>query len=610
MRPVEIDRGTMIDLENEAHQPVAQWELRDHGPLDMAVRIQVGTVDGGWYVRHQGFGSRRFADKAAAWQAVRGLMGRHEGRWERVEVDSGPFGVVCRPDGSRVLYDTTDDESLHACWGHDKDERWDAYLAAMNAGKTLRKTETHSLLEGSIELIRYRDPIDGEERYAVSTAVEAGSDWRVVDYRERGPADAEYEKEVRANADAELPYRSSDIIDLPVSRRSRPPEGLTVLPSGVVGVTEDLKYMGLLPPRIIWPRTPPLAGPPRPVCGMTARPRDWGPKAVSVQDVTPVAWREAVDAPPNDLAVAALPDGRQLLASADDAAADVWSTGDGGRIRTVSGHTEWVLSVALTVLADGQVVLATGGKDGLARIWTTREGEPVAELRGHRGPVNTVAWASPPDDAPSLVTGGDDATVRVWNVETEETRVVFEVGAPSIDCVWSVATAVLSDGHVCVAAGVDDGERSTVYVWDATTGATTHEFVFERAEWGISSPQVAVATLADRSFRVAAIAGGVVRVWDGHTGEEVRTFTAPGQRDGDVALAVLPDLRVAVAATGGRQTMVWDVESGEPLATVDHAGESWRQPVDLVAQPTGGLLLATGREGDTPARVLRLSPRW
>jgi hypothetical protein len=606
---VEIDRGTMIDLENEAHHPVAQWELRDHGPLDMAVRIQVGTVDGGWYVRHQGFGDRRFADKAAAWQAVRGLMDQHEGRWERVDVDSGPFSVMRRPDGSRVLY-THDVESLQACWGKDKHERWAAYMAAMDAGKTLRKTETHSLLEGFIELIRYRDPIDGEERYAVSTAVEAGGDWRVVDYRERGPADAEYEKQVRAHADSELPYRSSDIVDVLVSRRSKPPEGLTVLPSGVVGVTEDLRYMGMLPPRIIWPRTPPLAGPPRPVCGMTARPRDWGPKAVSVQDFTPAAWQEAVDAPPNHLALIALPDGRQLLASADDAAADVWSTGDGRRIRTVSGHTEWVLSVALTVLADGQAVLATGGKDGLARIWTTGEGEPVAELTGHRGPVNTVAWATPPDDVPWLVTGGDDATVRVWDLEAEEARAVFEVGERAIDCVWSVAAAVLSDGHVCVAAAVDDSDKSTVYVWDATTGTATHKFMFERTEWGIRSPRVAVAALADRSFRVAATASGVVRVWDGKTGEVVRTFTAPAPREGDVALAALPDLRVAVAATGGRQTVVWDVESGAALATVDHASEGWRQPVDLVARPDGGLLLATGREGDTPARVLRLSPRW
>ncbi|MDG4830593.1 hypothetical protein O7627_14960 [Solwaraspora sp. WMMD1047] len=605
-----MDRGTMIDLENEVHGAVAQWELREHGPVEMVVRIQVGTVNGGWYVRHQGFGDRRFADKTAAWQAVRGLMRQHDDRWERTDVDSNPFRLLCRADGSRILYDTHDDETLHACWGTRRDEHWDAYLAALNAGETLRNTETHALLGGTIELIEYRDPLDGTQRYAVSVAVETGVDWRVVDYRDRAAADARYEHEVWKNADEELPYRSSDIIDVPVSRRSRQPEGLSISPSGEIGETSDLKYLGLLPPRISWPRTPPAADGPRPVRGMTAGPRSWGPKEVHVQDVTPQIWRDAIDPPPNDLALAALPDGRYLLASADDAAAHVLGTRNGHRICTVSGHIERVLSVALTVLADGEVVLATGGQDREARVWTTRESEPVAVLSGHRGPVNAVAWAAPPGDVPWLVTGGDDATVRVWDLVAEETRAVFEVGKPSVDIVWSIAAAVRSDGHVCVVAGVDGGhDSSTVYVWDATAGTVMHKFVFERAESGIRVPQVAVATLADRSLRVAAAVGGVVRIWDGHTGEVVRTFAAPGPCDGYVSLAVLPDLRVAVAVTGGRQTQVWDTESGAPLAEVHHTVEGWRKPVDLVAQPDGALLLATGREGDTPARVLRLSPR-
>ncbi|WFE61718.1 hypothetical protein [Micromonospora sp. WMMD712] len=607
-----MDQGTVIDLEHEAHEPVAQWELREHGPVDMVVRIQVGTVDGGWYVRHQGFGDRRFADKTAAWQAVRRLMGQHDAPWERADVDSEPFRVLCRPDGSRVLYDTHDDETLHACWGTRQDERWDAYLAALNAGETLRSTKTHALLGGTIELIEYRDPVDGTQRFAVSTAVEAGADWRVVDYRERGTADAQYEQEVRDNTDPVLPYQSSDIIDVRVSRRSRPPKGLSVSPSGEIGETEDLEYLGLLPPRKNWPRTPAAAGRPRPVCGMTARPRNWGPKEVNVQDVTPQAWRDVTDPPPNDLALAALPDGRYLLGLADDAATHVLGTRDGRRLCTVAGHAERVLSVGLTVLADGEMVLATGGQDHEARVWTTRGVEPVAELSGHRGPVNSVAWAAPPGNVPWLVTGSDDATVRVWNPVTRETRAVFEVGTPSIDLVWSVAAAVRSDGHVCVVAGIDGGSTSsTVYVWDATAGTLAHEFVFEYADPGLRTPHVAVATLADRSLRVAAAAGGVVRVWDGHTGEVVRTFAAPGSSgDGSVALAVLPDLRVAVAATGGRRTLVWDTESGAVLAELNHTAEGWRVPVDMVAQPDGALLLATGREGDTPARLLRLSPYW
>ena len=434
--------------------------------------------------------------------------------------------------------------------------------------------------------------------------------WRVVDYPERGPAEAEYEDEVWAAVDPELPFRSSDIVDVPVSRRSRPPHGLSVTESGVVGVTYELKYLGLLPPRISWPRTPPPAGPPRPACGMTARPRMAAggggrpgrhPRRVAGRG-RPAAQSPGAGRPARRAAPARLGRGRR-----GPGLEHRRRPADSG---TVSGHTDRVLSVALTALADGEVVLATGGQDHVARVWTVRDGAPVAEFTGHRGPVNAVAWACPPGDVPWLITGGDDATVRVWDVRTEETRAVFEIGRPSIELVWSVAAAVRSDGHVCVAAGVDSSSTSTVYVWDVTAGTVTHEFGLAPGEGGVRPLHVAVATLADRSFRVAAAAGDTVRVWDGHTGEVVRTFPAPGQEANGVALAVLPDLRLAVAATGGRQTMVWDAESGVPLAAVDHAVEGWRQPVDLVARPDGALLLATGREGDTPARVLRLNPRW
>jgi hypothetical protein len=612
---VEIDHGQLISLEPERYEALVQWELRDSGPLDGSVHIQAGTLAGsGWYVNHMGFGIRRFEDRQAAWDAVRRLMGRHKGRWERIALDSRPFSAVCRPDGSRVLYDMNGEECLHACWGDLKDQLWDKFLAAFNAGQRLRETETYQPPGddgGFIDMVKYHDPLDGSQRYVVTTSYRALC--YIVDFPDQDQADAEYVKEVYANADDEFPYKSCDIADIKVDRDSRPPDGMTILPDGAWIATDDLeeyKRTFGLPPRMEWPITTELAVPPGPVSGMTAEPRDWGPTEVSVRDVTPAAWRQArEELEPNDLALIALPDGRQLLASAHDDAARVWSTGDGTDVRMVSGHSEWVLSVALTALSDGNVVLATGGKDALTRVWSVRQGEALEELEGHRGPVNSVAWACPPRDIPWLITGSDDATVRVWDVEAGLSTKVLQVGTPYVHGVWSVAAAVLSDGQVCVVAGIDDLDGAAVQVWNATTKTTLHRFVMESDRMS-GLPRVAVATLADRSFRVAAIVGGVVRIWDGHTGQVVRTLTAPSGRNGDIAMAVLPDLRVVVAATNQRETIVWDVESGVVLAKFDHAGDGYHAAVDLVARPDGGLLLVTGRAADTPARVLRLDLSW
>ncbi|MFB9682332.1 WD40 repeat domain-containing protein [Streptosporangium vulgare] len=611
---MENDWGPNIVLNGETYQPVMQWRLTNSGPMDGPVRIQVGTMGGGdWYARHMAFGTWRFPDRQLTWNAVRALMSRHEGKWERDAVDSGPFEAVCRPDGSRVIYDTESDDCLYACWGKEKEGLWGAFSSAIDKGVILRGTETHTLFGGFIEMVGYDDPLDGTRRHAVLTAIDGGGDYRVVDYPQRPPAEAAYEDSVYANQDDEFPFKSCDIREIAIDRKSTPPPCLTVLPSGTVfdsGDREEYDNLWGLPLRSEWPRTGRPLVPPGAVCAMTAEPRDWGPAGVDVRDVTPAPWHEVdEELRPNALSLAALPDGRQLLASGHDGAAHLWSIGDGRNVRVMSGHSEWVLAVALMVLGDGRVVLATGGKDGLARIWSAREGDALQEIEGHRGPVNSVAWACPPGDVPWLVTGGDDATVRVWDVETARSLAVFEVGTRGIDLVWSVAAAVLADGHVCVAAATEGMDATTVHVWDATAKTRRHEFRFGCDEAKSGQPKVAVATLMDRSFRVAALLGSAVHVWDGHSGQVVRTLSMPEDvgwdRFGDVALAVLPDLRVIVAATNARATLVWDVESGTELTRLDHTGGR-AQAVDLAVRPDGRVLLATGKQGDHPARVLRM----
>jgi hypothetical protein len=590
--------------ESELGSPLKQWTLTDRGPLDEQVHIQVGTLTTGYYVDHTGFGIRPFSDKHTAWDAIRELMRRHRGEWHEVPCDRQPFKALSPPDGSRVLYDTAGD-CLWGHWGELKDTLWNQYLRAMSAGETFRRTETHALLEGYIEAVTYSEPDTDVERHAVVTAVDPGSDYRVVDYPDRAVANAVYEKEVHANWDEELPYRASDLRDMPVDRDSALPDDLVMLDDGTVMDENDYEELYGAPIRMIWPRTPALASPAR-VRGMTADPRDWGPGEARVDDVTPAVWESGdPELRPNALVLLALADGRQLLASAHDGAAHVWSARDGLSMFAVTGHSEWVLSVALMALPNGgEVVLATGGKDGLARVWTVRDGTPVQEIGAHRSPVNAVAWICPPGEIPWLVTGSDDATVRVWDPDTRRQVAELEVGEPSIDVVWSVAATVLADGHACVVAGTNDSVATAVHVWDVTADETLNTFTIEHTESQV--PRVAVVTLADRSFRVAVAIGSRVRVWDGLTGDVVRTWSLPDARDSAVALAVLPDLRVAVAATDGVRTVVWDSESGAELATATGGRAEFTQAADLVARPDDGLLLTVGGHGYAPARLLRL----
>lgn len=180
-------------------QAVMQWELVAAGSRDWA-HIQVGTLArGGWYVDHTGFGTRRFADKEAAWAAVRRLAALHDGEWKRVPCDSGPRQRVRLPDGSRLLFSGSDGNALYHCWGRDKERIWRRYEAAITgSGRLLRNTGDDPAADhGGCELREYTDPFDGSTRYAVNDM--GLHDFRMTDHPDLATAERQYESAVRAN---------------------------------------------------------------------------------------------------------------------------------------------------------------------------------------------------------------------------------------------------------------------------------------------------------------------------------------------------------------------------------------------------------------------------
>jgi hypothetical protein len=196
---VEVDAGEPVDLTAVRRQAVMQWELVAAGSRDWA-HIQVGTLArGGWYVDHTGFGTRRFADKEAAWAAVRRLAALHDGEWKRVPCDSGPRQRVRLPDGSRLLFSGSDGNALYHCWGRDKERIWRRYEAAITgSGRLLRNTGDDPAADhGGCELREYTDPFDGSTRYAVNDM--GLHDFRMTDHPDLATAERQYESAVRAN---------------------------------------------------------------------------------------------------------------------------------------------------------------------------------------------------------------------------------------------------------------------------------------------------------------------------------------------------------------------------------------------------------------------------
>jgi WD40 repeat protein/tRNA A-37 threonylcarbamoyl transferase component Bud32 len=288
------------------------------------------------------------------------------------------------------------------------------------------------------------------------------------------------------------------------------------------------------------------------------------------------------------------PDGRRLAGAGSDGTVRLWDAQTGQVLLTISGHTNRVLAVAFS--PDG-TLLASGSMDQTARVWDAATGQQVACHRGHKNDVIGVPFSP---DGTLLASASQDGTVKVWRATADSrcvilrghTKFLSEVKVSpdgrtiaSAACdgtvrIWDVPSkgqvlSIPAHPRVAFCLGfspdatrlVSGGDDGRVKVWNTRTG---------KEVLSVAGPGPAVLGVAfsPDGTRIASAGcsydkqgnphSGCTKVWDAHTGEELRTLR--GVDEGANCVAFSPDGKRLVC--GGRQSVtVWDAETGQQLVS-------------------------------------------
>lgn len=285
-----------------------------------------------------------------------------------------------------------------------------------------------------------------------------------------------------------------------------------------------------------------------------------------------------------------------IISASWDRTLKSWDLSTTGVLKTFDGHTDKVLSVALTT--DGQYA-ASGSADMTVRLWYVPSAESVQVMCGHKAAVNAVVMTT---NGTKTVSGSSDGTIKVWNTDVSSSscgEMIFtmkRVQSPVL------SMALFEDRLLALGA-----KNSVTLVMDIVSSKVVHKFKVQddpssalfmvQVEGenylltGSRSGRVCVRKLesgklvhslrqSDNASCVHSIAvsgtgkviasheNGLLSAWDLHSGHHLYNFTSSQNPALGVALA--DEGNLLVTGCGDSSLQIWDLLSPPQLQNRQH----------------------------------------
>ncbi|MEG5119906.1 WD40 repeat domain-containing protein [Microcoleus sp. A2-C2] len=177
----------------------------------------------------------------------------------------------------------------------------------------------------------------------------------------------------------------------------------------------------------------------------------------------------------------------------------VWDLQTGALIRSIEGHSHWVLSVAIS---PGGSILVSGGADKTIKVWNLKTGQVIRTLNGHSSWITAVAIAA---DG-KIVSGSADKTIKIWELNTGKLSKTIK-NEKELFCVLSLC--ISHDGKV-IACG---STNNKITLWNLEGGQLIRSIEGHSA-W--------IQSLSITSGNTTLISGsrdGVIKFWQSKTEE-------------------------------------------------------------------------------------------
>jgi WD40 repeat protein len=240
------------------------------------------------------------------------------------------------------------------------------------------------------------------------------------------------------------------------------------------------------------------------------------------------------------------PNGRQLASYALDKTIKTWDISSGELLRSFPSAS----ASSIVYSPDGSRIAGTEART--IKIWNSANGSEIRTLSGHTRPIYSVAYSP---NGKYIITASTDRTIRIWDAENGQTikTINDEIGFDN---------AVYSPNGRYIAASTNDTDKGVyaIRIFNAETvqkyRTISLQFSFSNLVYSPDGRQLLV-NVRD-NYRNTAI-----KIFDPDTGRELRSFN-----NGDSAIAFSPDGRRILTASASFRLKLDDKDYGASYATL------------------------------------------